>query len=39
LHESFEDPAEVADTDQDKNDTFRRTRNEIKVWIENTFKV
>jgi arsenate reductase len=39
LHESFEDPGEVDDTDQDKNDTFRRTRDEIKVWIENTFKV
>jgi arsenate reductase len=39
LHESFEDPAEVDDTDQDKNDTFRRTRDGIKVWIENTFKV
>lgn len=38
LHESFEDPAEVDDTDQDKNDTFRRTRDEIKVWIENTLK-
>jgi arsenate reductase (thioredoxin) len=39
LHESFEDPVEVDGTDQDKTDAFRKTRDEIKVWIENTFKV
>jgi arsenate reductase len=39
LHESFEDPAEVNGTDHDKTDAFRRTRDEIKVWIEKTFKV
>ena len=39
LHESFEDPAEIDGTDQDKTDAFRKTRDEINVWIENTFKV
>jgi arsenate reductase len=39
LHESFEDPAEVDGTDQEKTDAFNRTRNEIKGWIEKTFKV
>jgi arsenate reductase len=39
LHESFKDPAEVDGTDQEKTDAFRKTRDEIKVWIEKTFKV
>ncbi len=39
LHEPFDDPSEVDGTDQDKFDTFRRTRDEIKGWIEKTFKV
>jgi arsenate reductase len=39
LHESFEDPVKVVGTEQDKTDAFRRTRNEIKIWIEKTFKV
>jgi arsenate reductase len=39
LHESFEDPTEVDGTDQDKTDAFRRTRDEIKIWIEKTFKI
>jgi arsenate reductase len=39
FHESFEDPSEVDGTDQDKTDAFRRTRDEIKEWIEKTFKV
>ena len=39
LHESFEDPAKVVGTEQDKTDAFRRTRDEIKVWIEKTFKM
>ncbi len=39
LHESFEDPAKVRGTDQYKTDVFRRTRDEIKIWIEKTFKV
>jgi len=29
----------VVGTEQDKTDAFRRTRNEIKIWIEKTFKV
>jgi arsenate reductase (thioredoxin) len=39
LHESFEDPAKVDSTDHEKTDAFRRTRDEIKVWIEKTFNV
>jgi arsenate reductase len=39
LHESFDDPTEVYGTKYDKTDAFRRTRNEIKAWIEKTFKV
>jgi arsenate reductase (thioredoxin) len=38
LHESFKDPAEVDGTDIEKIDAFRRTRNEIKEWIDKTFK-
>jgi arsenate reductase len=39
LHKSFKDPAEVDGTDIEKIDAFRRTRDEIKVWIEKTFKI
>jgi arsenate reductase len=39
FHESFEDPAKVDGTDQEKTDAFRRARDEIKEWIEKTFKV
>ena len=39
LHESFEDPAKVDGTDHEKTDVFRRTRDEIKGWIEKTFNV
>jgi len=39
FHKSFEDPAEIDGTDHDKIDAFRRTRDEIKEWIEKTFKV
>jgi len=39
LHEPFEDPAEVVGTDNEKTDAFRRTRDEIKGWIDKTFKL
>ena len=39
FHESFDDPSEVDGTEQDKINAFRRTRDEIKLWIEKTFKV
>ena len=39
LHELFEDPTKINGTDQEKTDTFRRIRDEIKVWIEKTFQV
>jgi arsenate reductase (thioredoxin) len=38
LHESFEDPADVNGTDQEKIDAFRRTRDEIIKWIEKNFQ-
>ncbi|HOI39929.1 MAG TPA: arsenate reductase ArsC [Methanobacterium sp.] len=37
LHESFEDPAAVYGTDQEKTDAFRKIRDEIKEWIKVTF--
>ncbi len=37
LHQSFEDPAAVVGTDQDKTDAFRKIRDEIKEWIIETF--
>jgi len=39
LHESFEDPAAVDGTDQDKTEAFRKSRDEIKEWLIKTFKV
>ncbi len=38
LHESFEDPAAVNGTDQDKTEAFRKSRDEIKEWLIKTFK-
>lgn len=39
FHEPFEDPTKVKGTDQEKIDAFRKTRDEIRRWIEKTFKV
>lgn len=39
IQKSFEDPSEVNGNDSDKTDAFRSTRDEIKLWIEKTFKV
>ena len=39
FHEPFEDPAKVDGTNQNKSDAFRRTRDEIKDWIDKTFKI
>ena len=39
LHESFEDPAAVDGNDQDKTEAFRKSRDEIKEWITETFKI
>jgi len=38
LHEPFEDPASVKGSKDDKIIAFRIIRDELKVWIENTFK-
>jgi len=39
LHEPFEDPASVKGSKDDKIIVFRRIRDELKAWIEKTFKV
>jgi arsenate reductase len=39
IHKSFEDPSEVDGSDHEKTHAFRRTRDEIKLWLEQTFKV
>ena len=38
LHNSFEDPAGVKGTEIDKLKVFRKIRDEIREWIEETFK-
>ena len=38
IHKSFEDPAEVDGNIHDKIVAFRKTRDEIKLWLESTFK-
>jgi hypothetical protein len=37
FHESFEDPAAVFGTDQEKLDAFRRIRDEIRDWKKNIY--
>ena len=39
IHKSFEDPAEVDGTIHDKIVAFRRTRDDIKLWLEKTFQI
>lgn len=37
LHKSFEDPAAVEGTEQEKIIAFRKIRDEINEWIKKTF--
>ena len=37
LHRGFEDPAAVKGSEEERMDAFRRVRDEIKRWIEQTF--
>lgn len=37
IHKSFQDPAAVEGTDQEKTDAFRKIRDEINEWIKKTF--
>ena len=37
LHKGFQDPASIAGTEDEKLSLFRRVRDEIRKWIENTF--
>ena len=37
MHKNFEDPATASGSEEDQFDTFRRTRDEIKIWIAQTF--
>jgi len=39
LHQAFEDPSEVQGTQDDKMDAFRRSRDEIRNWLENEFMI
>jgi len=38
LHKSFEDPSKFEDTEEEKLRKTRRVRDEIRDWIEITFK-
>lgn len=38
IQKSFEDPSELDGNDNEKFDAFRRTRDEIKLWLGHTFK-
>ena len=38
LHKSFEDPAALTGTENDKLDAFRMIRDQIRDWIEETFR-
>ncbi|MFB3897806.1 MAG: arsenate reductase ArsC [bacterium] len=37
LHHSFDDPSQFTGTEEDILTGFRRVRNEIRLWIEQTF--
>lgn len=37
IHKSFEDPVTVGGSDEEKLAAFRRVRDEIKEWIDETF--
>jgi arsenate reductase len=37
IHKGFEDPAAFEGNEQEKMEVFRRVRDEIKEWIEDTF--
>lgn len=38
IHKGFEDPAQVEGTEEEVLDEFRRSRDEIREWVEKTFK-
>lgn len=38
IHKDFEDPSRAKGTEKDIFDVFRRVRDEIKDWIERTFR-
>jgi arsenate reductase len=38
MHRGFEDPGQVSGSDEDILNAFRKLRNEIGRWIEETFK-
>jgi arsenate reductase (thioredoxin) len=39
INKSFDDPSEVNGNMHDKIVAFRRTRDEIRLWLEKTFKI
>ena len=38
IHKGFKDPAQVQGNEEEKRQAFRKSRDEIKHWIEQTFK-
>jgi len=38
IHRNFKDPAAAESSEEDQLDAFRQVRDEIKNWIEQTFK-
>lgn len=38
IHRNFKDPASAEGSEEDQLNAFRRVRDEIKNWIEQTFK-
>ena len=38
IHKNFKDPASAEGSEEDQLNAFRQARNEIKNWIEQTFK-
>lgn len=38
IHKNFKDPATAGGSEEDQINAFRQTRDEIKNWIEQTFK-
>lgn len=38
VHKGFEDPAAIKGSEEEKIVAFRQVRDQIKMWIEETFK-
>jgi len=38
IHKAFDDPGTFEGTEEDKTEFFRKVRDEMRVWIESSFK-